>query len=181
MSFIRILFTGSCPSTILRAIVSTIVNSINGSFIGRTLSHIFKKSSERFSPSFAHPYSPCPIVFESWRSFAITPNLNRRPRSIFLRLRHSMLNSHFMKMVHPFFMKASATFYFPRCKRVNRDYFASSTGTITSPKRASKPIFPNNDRGFQSSEYSSSNIFEPRTHAIQDYLKRLLFVNILYS
>lgn len=82
-SFIVRLLLYISPSTIFGTIVTIVINAINRVFLGRSLSHIFKKVFKGIKPSIAHFYSPFAIITIVLVCFIVTPSFHIEPSIVF--------------------------------------------------------------------------------------------------
>ena len=86
---IAVLLLGSSPPAIFRAVVTIVVDAVNGMLGRRFASHVIKEAV-KVVPSFANPYPTTTIIAVSNIVGVVTTIFHCSPRIIFRRIAHSV-------------------------------------------------------------------------------------------
>lgn len=93
VSSVAAIFSGSHPSTILRRVISVIVDSVNLMLRSRSWPHICKKVFKRKAPSFTNTDSTCPIIFVALAVLIMTTSFHAIPDVKFWGFSHAVCSA----------------------------------------------------------------------------------------
>ena len=148
-SIVGLLYSCS-PSTIIRLVISIIINSFHLMFRRRTLTHVRNEVFKGVSPSIAHCYSASAVVRKSIGFRVVASLLNAAPNVIYfcastIVLRSQTISAHCISVI------TAATYRIAALKRraVNNGFVF--TNTLAQPKRPLFFIASNKAQNFQTS------------------------------
>jgi hypothetical protein len=173
VALIPVLCSPVCPSTILRFIVSVVINAINGVFRGWLKPHIIQKVSETIYPSVTDLDAASAIVNISVVGDIGTSYDHVIPRAIFCNILHSqavLLCGVVIAVRKLLSTKASATLRSSIPKRLDSYHFSIATGT---PAQA-MPRAANAIQDRPPSEFLTDNVYRLHDNIVQ---LRLYIVN----